>query len=111
VNITFKGSKLEKLANNFSKCQKDLGQIRAKLFLRRLDDLYNANSLEDVRYLPGHYHELAANRKGQWACDLDHPYRLVFDPHEKPIPTDKNGKYIWIEIKGVEILEIVDYHK
>jgi proteic killer suppression protein len=110
VNITFGNSKLEKLANHSSKCQKELGKIRAMLFMKRLDDLYNANSLEDVRYLPGHYHELTANRKGQWACDLDHPYRLVFEPHEKPIPTDKSGKHIWLEIKGVEVLEIIDYH-
>ncbi len=50
------------------------------------------------------------DRKGQWACDLDHPYRLIFTPHETPIPTDPNGRYIWIEIKSVEIVEIVDYH-
>lgn len=36
---------------------------------------------------------------------------LIFEPLEKPIPTDKDGKYIWIEIKAVEIIEITDYHK
>lgn len=56
------------------------------------------------------YHELTGDRKGQWACDLDQPYRLIFEPHENPIPTDNSGKYIWLEIKGVEILEITDYH-
>ena len=25
-------------------------------------------------------------------------------------PTDENGKYVWIEIKGVEIVEIVNYN-
>ena len=24
--------------------------------------------------------------------------------------TDENGKYVWIEIKGVEVVEIVNYH-
>ena len=46
----------------------------------------------------------------QWSCDLDQPYRLIFVPHENPIPTDGNGKYLWIEIKGVEVLEITNYH-
>ena len=87
-----------------------MGNIRAKLYIKRLNDLYEANSLEDVRNLPGNYHELSGNRKGQWACNLDNPYRLIFEPLEKPIPTDKDGKYIWIEIKGIEIVEIVDYH-
>jgi len=87
-----------------------MGPLRAKLFNRRLGDLRNSRSLEDVRHLPGHYHELTSDRKGQWACNLDHPYRLVFEPHESPIPADADGKYIWLEIKGVEIVEITDYH-
>lgn len=110
MEITFDDNKLEKLANDFKKCQKEMGQIRAKLYNKRLGDLRNALTLEDVRHLPGRYHELTGDRKGQWACDLDHPYRLVFEPHEKPIPTDDDGKYIWLEIKGVEVIEITNYH-
>ena len=101
---------MEKLANDYRKCQKEMGQIRAKLLHKRLGDLFDALTLEDVRYLPGHYHELTGNRKGQWACDLDQPHRLIFEPHENPIPTDATGKYIWLEIKGVRFLEIIDYH-
>ncbi|MDY0085937.1 MAG: killer suppression protein HigA [Bacteroidales bacterium] len=101
---------MKKLANNFKKCQAEWGSIRAKLFNQRLGDLLNAQTLEDVRNLPGNYHELVENRKGQWACNLDNPYRLVFTPHEDPIPTDEDGKYIWVEIKGVEIVEVTNYH-
>ena len=36
--------------------------------------------------------------------------RLIFRPHEEPIPTDKDGKHVWIEITGVEFLEITNYH-
>jgi len=110
VKITFIDRKLEKLANDYQKCQKAMGHNRAKLYNKRLGDLQNACTLADVSHLPGHYHELSGDRKGQWACDLDQPYRLVFEPHEKPIPTDGNGKYIWMEIKGVEIIEITNYH-
>lgn len=110
MNIEFQDKKLRKLAENERKCYKELGNIRASLFLQRIDDLHNANTLEDVRYLPGNYHELLANRKGQWACDLDQPYRLIFQPLENPIPTDENGRYIWIKIIGVEIVEIINYH-
>ena len=111
MDITFHSKKMEKIAGDFNKCQKALGALRAQILMRRLDDMYNADTLEDTRYLPGHYHELIGTRKGQWACDLDQPYRLIFIPHENPIPEDENGKYIWIEIKGVEITEIVDYHE
>ena len=110
MQISFRDKRLEKLANDFKRCQKEFGHQRAKLYNKRLLDLYNARTLEDVRYLPGHYHELREDRKGQWACDLDQPYRLIFERMEKPIPMDKSGKYIWLEIKGVIIVEIADYH-
>lgn len=110
MEISFQNNKLEKISSDERKCLKEFGKKRADLFLQRLSDLNAALTLEDVRYLPGHYHELIGDRKGQWACDLDQPYRLIFEPHEDPIPIDDNGKYIWIEIKGVEIIEITNYH-
>jgi len=110
MDLTFRTKKLEKLANDYRRCQRELGAIRSKLLNIRLNDLRDAETLEDVRYLPGHYHELIGDRKGQWACDLDHPYRLIFEPHENPIPTNQVGNYLWVEIKGVEIVEIIDYH-
>jgi len=110
MNITFSDKKLLKIANDYKKCQKELGANMAKTFMLRLEALSQANTLEDVRYLPGRFHELVENRKGDWACDLGQPYRLIFTPHERPIPTDPDGKYIWIEIKGVEIKEIENYH-
>ena len=63
-----------------------------------------------MRHLPGNFHELTGNRKGQWACNLDQPYRLIFAPTTDPIPTDDDGKNIWLELIEVEIIEIVDYH-
>lgn len=110
MDIFFQNKKLEKIASDPKKCLKELGKIRSTLFQMRMRDLYRAETLEDVRYLPGHYHELTESRKGQWACDLDQPYRLIFEPHENPTPTDEDGKSLWIEIKGVEIVEIVNYH-
>ena len=111
MDITFDKKDLRKCANDERLAQQKMGKRRAELYKERLDDMRSAATLEDTRYLPGNFHELKANRKGQWACDLDHPYRLVFEPHENPVPTNEDGQYIWIEIKGVEILEIVNYHK
>lgn len=108
--ITFSKNKLQKLANDDRLSKREFGELRAKKLKQRLSELTNADTLEDVRYLPGHYHELTGDRKGQWACDLDQPYRLIFTPHEDPIPTNEDGQYIWIDIIGVEIIEIVDYH-
>lgn len=111
MKISFSTRKLERIANNIKNCQRELGTSCAKRFQKRLEALRLADSLEDVRNLPGRFHELTENRKGQWACDLEHPYRLIFEPHEDPVPEDENGVYIWCEIKGVEIIEITDYHE
>lgn len=108
--ITFSNKKLEKLANNDREAKAVLGKIRADKLRKRLNDLLDATTLEDLRRAPGNYHELTADRKGTWACDLDQPYRLIFKPHEEPIPADSSGRHIWSKIAGVEILEIKDYH-
>ena len=108
--ITFSKNKLQKIVNDDRLSKKEFGELRAKKLRQRLSELNSAETLEDVRHLAGHYHELREDRKGQWACDLDQPYRLIFTPHEDPIPINEDGQYLWIEIHGVEIIEIVNYH-
>lgn len=110
MEISFSDRALKKVVNDDQKLIRKYGPKRAHLIKKRLDALHAADTLEDVRNVNGRFHELTGNRKGQWACDLDHPCRLIFVPHEEPIPTDQDGKYIWIEIKGVDVTEITDYH-
>lgn len=60
--------------------------LRSKLLKRRLNELRTANVLEDIRKLPQtRCHELLHNRKGQFSVDLDHPYRLIFEPANNPV--------------------------
>lgn len=101
---------LKKKIKSQAACIKYYGKQCGDKLYRRLSDLAAAETLEDVRYLPGKYHELTGDRKGQWACHLCGQFRLVFEPVEDPIPTDEDGHYVWIEIKSIELLEIVDYH-
>lgn len=110
MNITFNDKKLKAYANDDSKGKKKLGAVRFKKFKERIDALRLVKNLEDIRHFPGNYHELKEDRKGQWACSLDGAYRLIFEPHENPIPENEDGQYLWIEIKGVEVIEIVNYH-
>ncbi len=111
MDITFADKKIERCANDDQLALKKFGKIRSGIFKKRMNALYMAENLEELRYLPGNWHELTNERKGQWACSLDQPYRLIFEPQETPIPTDESGKYIWSEIKAVEIIEIINYHK
>ena len=111
MNITFASSKLRKLVHDDRKMNAQLGKLRADILRHRLSQMQDATTLEDVRYLPGKHHELLHDRKGQWGCDLDHPYRLIYVPHEQPIPTNDDGQFIWSEITGVTIVEVINYHK
>lgn len=111
MDIIFTSKKFERLANNDRNLVKEFGKFRADKIKKRLTQLRFAATLEDVRNLPGNFHELIGNRKGQWACDLDQPFRLVFAPQEMPIPSNEHGQYVWLEITGVEIIEVVNYHK
>lgn len=110
MKIIFADKKLEKYANKFATAQKKLGNTRAAKYHQRLGDLQDAESFNDLQHLPGNYHSLTGNRNGQWACSLDHPYRLIFEPGINPIPVNEHGTPILTEIRIVEIIEIVDYH-
>ena len=113
MNITFANGKLEKWANKFALAQKKLGYERASKYHQRLGDMRDAESFNDLQFLPGSYHNLSCDRNGQWSCSLDHPYRLVFEPAIQPFPTNEHGTPILTEMKIVEIVEIVeivDYH-
>ena len=111
MDTKFSNNKLRKCANDDSYAIRKLGAKRAKLYKARLDDFHDAASLEDLRHVPGNYHELSQNRKGQLACNLDQPYRLIFKPQENPAPIDGNGKLEWEKVLSVNVLEIINYHK
>lgn len=90
--------------------QKEYGHLGAKIIRRRLDDLRAASTLEDMRLLPGKYHELKENRKGQIAVHVEEPKRLIFIPDHEPVPLTSNGAINWKEVRSIKVLEIVNYH-
>src|SRR5664280_2034572 len=111
MDIAFKQDLLGKCANDHRYAQRKLGPLRAKKYLLRLQQIRAAACLNDLRNLPqADFHELKADRKGQLACDLDHPYRLIFVPAHNPIPKKQDGGLDWSQVTAVTVLEIVDYH-
>ena len=112
MDILFRDKKLLKCANDHRKAQKTMGQLRAKKFVSRLTELRDADCLEDLRNLPqAGFHELKGDRKGELAGNLDHPYRLIFEPFHDPVPQLEAGGLDWKAVTAVEITEIVDYHE
>lgn len=91
---------------------KQLGPKCAKKLRVRMVDLRAASCLEDLRNVPatGRLHELKGQRKGQFAIDLQHPYRLIMEPAKVPPPQKEDGGIDWVQVTSVRILEIIDYH-
>jgi len=110
LDICFKSEKERKLFNSQELLSRKYGHETAKKIRQRLDDLHAADTLEDMRKLPGRCHELTGNERGKFAVDLPHPRRLLFTPNHNPIPEKPDGGIDWSRITVITILGVVDYH-
>ena len=98
MDIMYKNKKIEKVCTDARAAEKTYGREMAEKIHHRIDEIVAADTVEMmIQFHIGRCHPLTQNRKGQYAVDLIHPYRLVFE---------KNGG----EIQIAKILEIVDYH-
>ena len=91
LEIKYKSNNLKRICTQYSMAQRKYGERMAKL-------IQSANSVEMlVQYSIGRCHPLEGDRKGEYAMDLAHPFRLVFEQGKK-------------DIKIVKIINIEDYH-
>ncbi|MCR5295669.1 MAG: type II toxin-antitoxin system RelE/ParE family toxin [Lachnospiraceae bacterium] len=98
MDITYKNKKLEKICTNARTAERAYGRQMAEKIQQRIDEISAADTVEMmIQFHLGRCHPLLQDRKGQYAVDLVHPYRLIFE---------KRGS----EIQIANILEIVDYH-
>ncbi|XZE18625.1 type II toxin-antitoxin system RelE/ParE family toxin [Pirellulaceae bacterium SH449] len=111
MDISFRTKKLAKLCNSEKELRGKLGKPNADKLKQRLNELAAAETLEDMRHLPGaRCHELTGNLKRKLAVDLAHPDRLVFYPNHDPLPTRKDGGLNWAEVMAICIDGVGDYH-
>lgn len=98
MDITYKNKKLKKICTDAKIAEQTYGMEMAEKIHQRIDEIDAADTVEMmIRYHIGRCDPLVKNRKGQYAVDLVHPYRLIFE---------KKGD----KIQMANILEIVDYH-
>lgn len=77
----------------------------------RLAALRSAQTLAMVPATPPERrHLLSGGRRGQYAVDLVHPYRLVFEPAHDPVPRTTDGGIDIDRVTAITIMEVVDYH-
>ena len=110
MDILFKTKRLEKRCNSTRHGNREWGPDGAARLRRRLDDLRAADNLEVMRVLPGRCHELKGRSAGVLSLDLKHPYRLLFEPADEPVPRKPDGGLDWAEVFTVRILGVEDTH-
>lgn len=110
MDIIFLDEGLRRTVNSEKRLRRKFPGRRGKLLRQRLDELRAAVTLEDMRGLPGRCHELKHDRTGQLAIGLEHPYRLIFEPANNPIPRYAGGNLDWTRVTAIRIIEVVDYH-
>lgn len=99
MKVTYKSKKLEKICTDKQRSIKMYGIEMSNKIFSRIEQIKNSDSIKTLLMFQfGRCHALSNNRKGQYAMDLVHPYRLIFEIKDN-------------EIQIANILEIVDYHK
>lgn len=81
--------------------------------MRRIQELRAAHCLGDF-WPPysglGRCQELPGNQSSQLSLDLDHPYRLIFEPDHNLRPGRPEGGLDWRHVTAVRILGVEDTH-
>ena len=98
MKISYKSNKIMKVCTDAKVSDRTYGNEMSEKIQMRIGEIEASETVEDmIKYHIGRCHPLTNNRKGQYAVDLVHPYRLVFEKHGS-------------EVQVAHIMEVVDYH-
>ena len=111
MEIIFRTKRLKRIFCSSKDLKRNYGEHTARLIQNRLAVLNNVSSLSRVpRSRPERLHQLNGNRKGQFAVDLVHPRRLIFEPNHDPIPVNEDEGIDRDKVTAITIIEVTDYH-
>ena len=111
MQIRFADAKLEKVVNVDKALNKTYGQQMAKRIktglglLAAVDNLARVPTVGSIRC-----HQLSNDRDEQFAIDLVHPQRLIFEVDHTSIPRLPDGGVNKAEVTRILVIEITDYH-
>ena len=80
MQVVYKSRSLQKVCTDFYSASKKYGYRMTELIFKRVSQLQAAKTVEDlIKLKAGRCHALKGQRQGQFAMDLVHPYRLIFE--------------------------------
>jgi len=111
MEVTFTNARIHKLCNSAEKLKGKYGPRMARLIQRRLLELADVETLNDMFAIVGaRCHPLTGNLRERFAVDLVHPDRLVFKPANDPLPRKPDGGLDLAHVTIIEVMAIGDYH-
>lgn len=110
MEIAFRTRKLARIFNSVNALRRQYGDRMARTIMTRLAVLQEARTLSMVPTLPpNRRHQLHGDRAGQYAVDLTHPYRLIFEPTDTSV-RETGGGINTDAVTTITIIEVTDYH-
>lgn len=98
MDIIYSSKKIEKICTDASTARQAYGSAMSFKIQMRINEIKASETVEEmIRWHIGRCHALIGDRKEQYAVDLVHPYRLVFEKYEDTVQI-------------AYIAEITDYH-
>lgn len=98
MKTEYKNNRIKRVCTDIREAERAYGIRTAQKLHQRIKEIKAVHDVETMlKYGIGRCHKLHGDRKNQYAVDLVHPYRLVFEKH---------GDSIQIAM----IMEVVDYH-
>jgi len=78
LKIIYKNNKLQRICENFGDAKRAYNQEMAERIHLRISDIKSSSSIEEmVQHRIGRCHALKGDKKGLFAMDLVHPWRLI----------------------------------
>lgn len=109
MEIIFATTGMMKICSSYAKMVTKYGAKCAKVLGQRLFELQAAPNMLCIP-VAARCHPLKADRKGQYAVDLVHPLRLVFEPDYEAQPELPSDDLDLSQVKNIRVIKIIDYH-
>ena len=98
MDIVYSSKKIERICTDASAARQAYGSNMSVKIQMRINEIKASETVEEmIMWHIGRCHALIGDRKGQYAVDLVHPYRLIFEKYEDTVQI-------------AYIVEIADYH-
>lgn len=106
MNLLFATESFRNECNNQEQLVKKYGAVRARLIRQRLDELFNAEVLDDMRSLPHVSIQTLHGGSSDLAVEVGSPYWLVFRP-ETLDGGRESASAEWKKVDSIRILDLI----